>query len=87
MLALMDPEKDAGAGFRLTGNSAHDDACAADLDDTELGGGDIVAIEATPGPHSPASMQAAVGIVHIEVRQWRAEFDEPIADPEAKPRG
>jgi hypothetical protein len=38
VLALLDPEKDAGAGFRLARGPAHDDACGADLDDTELGG-------------------------------------------------
>jgi hypothetical protein len=84
VLALLDPEQDAGAGFRLTGRAAHDDACAADLDNTQLAGGDIVAIETAPCPYAPASVQAAVGIAHIEVRQWREEFDQPIPGPEAE---
>jgi hypothetical protein len=51
----MTPEEDAGAGFRLTRSAAHDRR-SADFDDTELGGGDIVAIETGSRPHPPTGV-------------------------------
>jgi hypothetical protein len=86
-LTLLDPEKDAGAGFRLARGPAHDNACGADLDDTQPARVDIVAIETASRPHTPAGMQAAVGIDHIEVKQWREEFDQPIPDAQADGKG
>ena len=65
VLALVDPEKDAGAGFRLARGPAHDNACGADVDDTQLDGGDIVAIETASRPQSAAGMEAAVRDAHI----------------------
>lgn len=62
----MDSQKDADAGFRLTGRAADDDPRGADLDNTELGGVDVVAIEAAPRPRSSASVQTVVRGAHIE---------------------
>ena len=87
MLTLMNPEKDAGPRFRLARGPAHDDACGADLDDAEPGGGNIVAIETAARVLAPAGMQAAVGIAHIEVSQWRDEFDQSIPDTPTDRKG
>ena len=68
VLALVDPEKGSGAGFRLARGPAHDNACGADVEDTQLAGGDIVAIETAARPHAPTNMQAAVEISHSGAR-------------------
>jgi hypothetical protein len=66
VLALMDPEKDTGAGFCLTRRTAYDDPRGADLDDTKLGGGDVVTVETASRLHPAASVQAVVRDAHLE---------------------
>jgi len=62
----MDAPEDAGTGFRLAGQAAHNDARGADLDKGQLRRADVVAIEAASRPQSPAGVQAAVRGTHIE---------------------
>jgi hypothetical protein len=77
----VDTEEDAGAGFRLAG-AAHDDVRGADLRDTELGGGDIVAIETASRLHPAASVHAVVRDLILR-RTMVKELDQSILSAEA----
>jgi hypothetical protein len=62
----VDAPEDAGAGFRLAGQAAHDDTRGADLDNAQLRRANVVTIEAASRPQSPVGLKTVVRSGHID---------------------